>query len=158
MKEEEATEGVASEQTTLIHFWETQMSADYISWSVIHKQRAKTLNCHSSSFEWCWFTVSGGWWRGVSSSQTPGFCSSQQDASGCRTLSGGRDEDAALFCRECCLDPEWDKPHVSVVYCWKLIPLLIRFETKHRLMFGLVLRSLIMFLNFLNTFQVAIFM
>lgn len=40
----------------------------------------------------------------------------QQDASGLRTHSGGRDEDATLFCGERCVDPEWDKPHVSLVY------------------------------------------
>lgn len=66
-EEEEATEGVASEQTTLLHFWETQMSADDISRTVIYKRQDKTLNW--SSFVWYLLTVSGGWWRGVSSSQ-----------------------------------------------------------------------------------------
>lgn len=44
--------------------------------------------------------------------------SGQQDASGGRTHSGGHDEDAAVFCGECRVDPEWDKPHVSSVFLW----------------------------------------
>lgn len=31
-----------------------------------------------------------------------------KDASICGTNSGGNDEDATLFCGECCVDPEWD--------------------------------------------------
>lgn len=46
----------------------------------------------------------------------PVFPFGQQDASGCRTHSGGHGEDATLFCGERCVDPEPDKPHVSLVH------------------------------------------
>lgn len=41
------------------------------------------------------------------------FHSSQQDASGHRTHSEGRDEDPTLFCGKCSVDPKRDQPHVS---------------------------------------------
>lgn len=60
-------------------------------------------------------TVSGCGCRGINwVPGRPRWHSGEQDASGREALSGGRDEDATLFCGECRFDPEWDKPHVSV--------------------------------------------
>lgn len=63
----------------------------------------------------------------ASRAERPGFRTSQQDASGRRTHSGGRDEDATVFCGERSADAEWNKPHVSWVY---LLKSLMRFKLK----------------------------
>ncbi len=98
-------------------FTEQHRWAQAVSQSVNQKWWARSWSRHSSSLALCSFTVCGDWWRGGCSLQRGlSFCSRQQDASGCRTHSGGHDEDATVFCGERCVDPEWDKPHVSQVY------------------------------------------
>lgn len=122
-------EGVASEQTALLH-WAAQMSTGCQS------------VCHSKSNGSSPGPVILRLLRFAPSlfleAERPGFRSRQQDASSCRTHSGGRDEDATIFCGERCVDPDRDQPHVSEVYplkwdlnLWEQGPSQMSFEINH---------------------------